>query len=84
MAPASLSVLLISITTTITLLRQPHITAAATSPVTPPPLSPVNATAATARNSLQCVDSRDWVTTAFQPYDCYTAISLFEDYEVYR
>ncbi|KAL9065514.1 MAG: hypothetical protein Q9161_008166 [Pseudevernia consocians] len=84
MAPASLSVFLISVTTAITLLRQPYIiAAAATSPVTPLS-SPVNATAATAGNKLQCVDSRDWATTAFQPYDCYTAISLFEDYEVYR
>ncbi|KAL9136049.1 MAG: hypothetical protein Q9175_002736, partial [Cornicularia normoerica] len=47
------------------------------------PLALANATAAPARN-LQCVNSDDWATTAFLAYDCYTALALLEDYEVYR
>lgn len=91
MAPASHS---ISLTTTITLLLcLPRIVnivtaaAAVASPVTPiltPSSLNATATATTAANNLQCVDSADWATSAFQAYDCYSAIGLFEDYEVYR
>ena len=83
MAPTSLSHPLFLIAITITLVSQTRLTPA--SPVAPiQHLPTANTTGAAARNNLQCINSADWATTTFMAYDCYTALALFEDYEVYR
>lgn len=78
MAPASPFNIFLHIIITITLLS--HHTRIIDVAATPPPTP----TSLNASGSLQCVDSPDWTTASFLAYDCYTAIALFEDYEVYR